>query len=241
MSELIRLDRLLSNRGYASRAEVISLIRKGSIEVDGKRPSRPDARVEPEKVLFQGQALDPGPGLVVLMHKPVGYICSKSAEGPSVFELLPARWLKRKPPLNCVGRLDLDASGLLLFCDDGRLLRRLTAPRHRIAKIYEVELAADLKGGEAELFSAGQLLLKGEVKPCLPAKLEVISARRARLTLYEGRYHQVKRMFGAVGNAVISLHRSQLGGLRLAELAAGAQRLLDQAEIQMLQAPTPAE
>ena len=121
--------------------------------------------------------------------------------------------------------------------DDGALLHRLISPRKRVWKSYEAILARPLQGSETGIFASGTLVLEGESKPCLPARLEVISAQRARLHLAEGRYHQVRRMFAAVGNHVLELHRSQIGGLTLGALAAGEWRIATADDLQALLSP----
>jgi 16S rRNA pseudouridine516 synthase len=115
--------------------------------------------------------------------------------GRIVFDLLPPRFRLRNPPLSTVGRLDRDTSGLLLLTDDGQLLHRIISPKSKLPKVYLATLAQDLRGDEAAVFASGTLLLESETTPLLPAELEVPDARRARLTLHEGRYHQVRRMF----------------------------------------------
>jgi 16S rRNA pseudouridine516 synthase len=127
-----------------------------------------------------------------------------------------------------VGRLDRDTSGLLLLTDDGALLHRITSPKSHLAKVYEATLASDLRGDEAATFAAGTLLLEGEAKPLLPAELDVLGPRLVRLTLHEGRYHQARRMFAAVGNHVAALHRVAIGGMGLEGIASGEWRRLDE-------------
>lgn len=220
-SEVVRLDKLLSNLGYCSRREVAELIRLGVIEVEGEGTISPDLKVEPERVKVDGEELDPVQGIVVMLHKPAGYECSHAAGDQSVFALLPPRFANRKPKVSCVGRLDKDTTGLLLLTDDGDYLHQLTSPKKQVGKIYEVTLARDLRGDEKELFASGSLLLAGEEDPLLPAYLEVLSPRSCRLTLFEGRFHQVKRMFAATENHVAQLHRSRIGTLTLGDLAPG--------------------
>ena len=130
-----------------------------------------------------------------------------------------------------VGRLDRDTSGLLLMTDDGALLHRIISPRSHVAKVYEASLARPLEGGEADIFASGTLMLRSETTPLAPAKLEVLGPTQARLTIVEGRYHQVRRMFAAVGNHVETLRRSAIGGLVLSGLEPGQWRLLDHAEV----------
>jgi 16S rRNA pseudouridine516 synthase len=133
-----------------------------------------------------------------------------------------------------VGRLDRDTSGVLLLTDDGQINHRLTSPRSHVPKVYDVEVTSDLRGDEAELFASGTLLLKGETTPLLPATLELLAPRAARVTLTEGRYHQVRRMFAATGNHVSALHRRAVGGLELGSLGPGQWRVLSPAEVAAL-------
>lgn len=238
---MIRLDRLLSSRGYCSRSETQKLIRTGKICIDGKPARRADERVLPRDVTYEGEPLDPGEGLVVMLNKPCGYTCSRDDEGPLVYSLLPPRYLRRNPALVCVGRLDKETSGLLLITDDGKLVHRLTSPRKSVPKIYQVELARPLRGDEAETFASGSMLLEGEDKPLKPAKLVTIDSHRARVVLYEGRYHQVRRMFAAVGNHVEILDRVQIGELILGDLDLGEHRILTEPEVALAEKgdPTP--
>ena len=229
---MIRLDKLLSNRGYCSRSEVKTLVRAGYVLVNGEKPRTPDISVDPEEVTFEGEALDPGEGLILMMHKPAGYTCSRKELGEVIYDLLPERFSRRNPPLSSVGRLDKDTTGLLLITDDGALLHKLTSPKYKVAKIYEVGLESDMQGNEVEVFASGKLMLEDEQDALEPAILTVHGPRSASLSITEGRYHQVKRMFEAVGNKVVSLHRSKIGELVLDDLPEGEYRLLDAAEIQ---------
>lgn len=229
---MIRLDRLLSNRGYCSRREVKALVKSGHVLVNGTKPRTPDVNVDPEQVTFEGEALDPGEGLILMMHKPAGYTCSHKELGEVIYDLLPERYSRRNPPLSSVGRLDKDTTGLLLITDDGALLHKLTSPKYKVAKIYEVGLEKDLRGDETEVFASGKLMLEDEEVPLEPAQLTVHSPRSVSLSITEGRYHQVKRMFEAVGNKVLTLHRSRIGDLQLDDLPEGEFRQLEGAEIQ---------
>ena len=136
--------------------------------------------------------------------------------------------------LSTVGRLDRETSGLLLFTDDGQLLHRIISPKGERAKVYEATLAEPLRGNEGVLFASGAMLLDSETTPLKPAVLEVLSPTQARLTITEGRYHQVRRMFAAVGNHVVALHRSRIGGLALDGLPEGEWRALDAGDIDTL-------
>ncbi|HSX62145.1 MAG TPA: pseudouridine synthase [Tahibacter sp.] len=227
----MKLLRLIANLGYGSRREVAALFRDGRVtDIDGAELDE-DARDDPARVRVDGEPLDPPPGLVVLLHKPVGYTCSTKDPGRLVYDLLPRRYRYRDPLLSPVGRLDRDTSGLLLLTDDGALLHRIISPKAAIPKRYEATLAQDLRGDEAAVFASGTLMLESEKTPLLPAELDVESPRLARLTLHEGRYHQVRRMFAAVGNHVTALHRSAVGRLTLDGLAPGEWRALDAGDI----------
>jgi 16S rRNA pseudouridine516 synthase len=177
--------------------------------------------------------------MVLMMNKPLGATCSRKDQGRVVYDLLPPRYRVRDPSLSTVGRLDRDTSGLLLFTDDGALLHRIISPRAEVTKIYEATLAQDLRGDEAELFASGTLMLESETTPLAPARLEVLEPRLARLTVTEGRYHQVRRMFAATGNHVDALRRIAVGALQLDGLPAGEWRMLSEAEIAKVFAGTP--
>ena len=224
----MKLVKLLANLGYGSRKDVTQLFRAGRItDAAGEVLYADDAVAHPD-IRVDGEPLDPAPGLLLMLHKPVGYTCSTTDPGRVVYDLLPPRFRWRKPTLSTVGRLDRDTSGLLLMTDDGALLHRIVSPKTHLPKVYEATLASDLRGDEAVQFASGTLTLESETTPLAPAKLEVIDARHARLTLTEGRYHQVRRMFAAVGNHVEALHRPRIGGLSLDALAPGEWRILDE-------------
>jgi 16S rRNA pseudouridine516 synthase len=230
----VKLLKLIANLGYGSRKEVTAMFRDGRIvDVDGQRLSVEDA-ADPQRVRIDGEPLDPVPGLILMLHKPTGYTCSTRDAGALVYELVPPRFRRRSPTLATVGRLDRDTTGLLLMTDDGVLLHRIVSPKRRIEKVYEATLARDLRGDEAGIFASGKLMLESERNPLAPATLEMLEPRRARLTVVEGRYHQVRRMFAAVGNHVEALHRSRVGGLTLGDLAIGKWRPLDAADIAKL-------
>ena len=230
----VKLVKLIANLGYGSRREVARLFREGRITDAAGEVLYADDRVAHAEVRVDGEPLDPPQGLVLLLHKPVGYTCSTRDPGRIVHDLLPPRFRLRAPLLSTVGRLDRDTSGALLLTDDGALLHRIVSPKSRLAKVYEATLAQDLRGDEAAIFASGTLLLEAETTPLAPAMLETVDARHARLLLTEGRYHQVRRMFAAVGNHVQALHRSRIGGLGLGDLAPGAWRTVDAADLDAL-------
>ncbi len=242
----LRLDRLLANLGYGSRREVQQLVRAGLVTLDGEVIEDSDQRVAVTRDLsgrmqVQGKPLDPPPGFILMLHKPLGVTCSHKEAGPLVYGLLPDRWRRRDPALSTVGRLDKETSGLLLMTDDGNLLHRIISPRANIAKRYHVTLDRPLKGDEAEIFASGTLLLEGEDKPLLPARIEVLSPTSAHVTVTEGRYHQVRRMFAAVGNHVTALHRNRLSALDLPEdLEPGQFRIMGDADLAQVLPPVGA-
>ena len=223
----MKLVKHIANLGYGSRKQVQWLFREGRVtDADGEVLYADDA-VPLEAVRIDGEPLDPPPGLLLMLNKPVGHTCSMKDPGRIVFDLLPPRFRERNPALSTVGRLDRDTSGVLLFTDDGQLLHRIIAPKSKLPKVYLATLADDLRGNEAALFASGTLMLDNEKTPLLPAELEPLDARRARLVLHEGRYHQVRRMFAAIGHHVQALHRERIGGLTLGDLPEGQWRALD--------------
>ena len=223
----MKLVKLLANLGYGSRKEVARMFREGRITDAAGEVLYADDPVAHAQVHVDGAPLDPPAGMVLLLHKPVGYTCSTRDPGRVVYDLLPPRFRLRSPSLSTVGRLDRDTSGALLLTDDGALLHRIVSPKLKVPKTYEATLASDLRGDEAATFASGTLLLDSEDTPLAPATLEGLGPRHARLVLTEGRYHQVRRMFAAVGNHVEALHRSRIGGLGLGDLAPGQWRALD--------------
>jgi 16S rRNA pseudouridine516 synthase len=222
---MIRLDRLLANLGYASRTEATHLIRNGRVSVDGNVTRDPSSRVDPVTVMLDDEPLDHACGIFVAVHKPADYVCSHDdRDGATVFTLLPHQWLDRAPRPEAVGRLDKDTTGLLLVTDDHALLHRLTSPKHHVEKVYEVTLDRPADASLLDAFAAGTLMLRSETEPCLPATLRILEDRRAELTITEGRYHQVKRMFAACDYRVETLHRTRVGEWSLDGLYPGAWR-----------------
>ncbi len=222
----MKLLRTIANLGYGSRKDVTAMFRQGRVtDAQGEVLYVDDERAHAD-VRIDGGPLDPPPGLLLMLHKPVGYTCSTKDRGRLVYDLLPPRFARRAPALSPVGRLDRETSGLLLMTDDGVLLHRIIAPKSKLPKVYEATLAQPLRGDEAAIFAGGMLMLEAEQTPLLPAQMEALSPTRVRLTLHEGRYHKVRRIFGAVGNHVEALHRSRIGGLALDGLGEGEWRVL---------------
>lgn len=232
-----RLDRLLGNMGYGSRREIAMLAKAGRIVLDGAAVGDADRRIAvtddlPARMTVDGEPLDPPPGMVLMLNKPLGVTCSHKEAGPLVYGLLPPRWRSRDPAISTVGRLDKETTGLLLLTDDGDLLHRIISPRSRITKRYRATLARPLQGHEGAAFASGTLMLEGEDAPLLPAVLAPLSETEALVTVVEGRYHQVRRMFAAVGNHVTALRRDRIGGLELPDgLAVGSYRVLGAVDV----------
>ncbi len=228
----MKLVKLLANLGYGSRKEVQRLIRSGAV-TDAAGKVLGENEVPPhDQILFRGEELDPPAPLVIMLHKPDGYTCSSEDPGSTIYDLLPPRYAKRNPGLNPIGRLDKDTTGLLLMTDDGKLLHKIIHPKSNCLKVYQASLDRPLEGHEDELFSSGTLVLNSETRPLLPAKLEVLGEKEALVTLHEGRYHQVRRMFAAAGNHVLGLKRISIGGLKMPDdLEEGDWRVLTPAEL----------
>jgi 16S rRNA pseudouridine516 synthase len=228
----MKLVKLLANLGYGSRKDVQRLIRYGAV-TDATGRTLGENEVPPQaEIRVRGETLDPPAPLTLIVNKPAGYTCSMEDPGETIYELLPPRFAARNPGLNPIGRLDKDTTGLLLLTDDGKLLHRVIHPKSHCRKVYHATLDRPLSGNEAALFASGTLLLNGESKPLLPAPLEVIRENEALVTLHEGRYHQIRRMFAAAGNHVVSLRRLSIGGLALPDdLAEGEWRELAPGEL----------
>ncbi|WP_254600989.1 pseudouridine synthase [Caulobacter sp. S45] len=235
-----RLDRLLANLGYGTRREVQQMVHAGAVTLDGAPVADAGLRLALSedvhgRLRVGGAALDPLPGMALMLHKPLGVTCSHKEAGELVYDLLPPRWRARDPVLSTIGRLDKETTGLLLLTDDGALLHKVISPKRHVPKRYLATLARPLEGGEGVRFASGELRLEGEDRPLTPAVLEPLSPTTARLTVTEGRYHQVRRMFAAVGNHVESLHRERIGALDLpSDLAPGEHRLLKAADVAAL-------
>ncbi len=233
----VRLDKLLSNMGYGTRKEIDALARYQRILLGDKGFKSGSDKVTPNEDLqnrltIDDKPVDPLPGFAVMLNKPAGVTCSRKDSGTLITELFPSRWDKRDPLLSPIGRLDKETSGLLLLTDDGQLNHRVSSPKTQTPKRYHVILDRDLNGDEDSIFAAGELMLESETKPLLPAELNALGKREAILTLHEGRYHQVRRMFAAVGNHVNALHRESIGALTLPEdLQPGQWRIMSETDI----------
>ena len=225
----MRLDRFVSQSAPMSRSQARTLIRDGGVVVEGRAVRDAAHPVEAHQlVVVDGRPLVlPGP-LYLMMYKPCGVLsATRDAHQETVVSLLPDAFAARVHP---AGRLDKDTSGLLLLTDDGAWSHRLTSPAHHCAKTYLAELARPIDEGAAERLRLG-LMLRGETRPTRPAGVELLAPTRARVVISEGRYHQVRRMFAAIGSHVVRLHRERIGGLCLdPDLAPGDWRALTDRE-----------
>lgn len=227
----MRLDKYLSQSTGLSRKDIKRLIHKDSAAVNGIVTRDSSQQVsENDIVTFQEMSVDAPRPRYFMMNKPYGYVCSSDdPNNATVMGLLIDE--PRPNDLHLAGRLDLDTTGLLLITDDGQWSHRITSPKHKQGKRYLVETADPIPTSTVEQFAQGVQLLN-EKQLTKPAELELLGVDEAYLTLTEGRYHQVKRMFAAVGNKVIKLHRDRIGHIVLDEsLAPGEYRELTEAEI----------
>jgi 16S rRNA pseudouridine516 synthase len=231
----MRLTQILFSQGFGSRRVCLGLVQRGDVSIAGLVCDDPDADLDTTDLVFhvQGKPWPFRAQAVVLMHKPAGYECSqRPRHHPGVMSLLPAPLRERG--LQPIGRLDEDTTGLLLFTDDGQLIHRLTSPRHHVPKIYEVGTKHALDESQLQRLREG-VVLDDDPAPVRAAAAEATGDHSLRLTLTEGKYHQVKRMMAAVGNRVETLHRSEFGNLKVdAELPAGQWRWLTAEEQQAL-------
>jgi len=236
-----RLDAYLSHRGHGSRSEVKTLIRRGGVQVDGDPCRDPGRHVEPGVTVIEvdgGQVPVGISAATLVFHKPVGYSCSHDPrEAPLIEELYPSEFTHLS--LESAGRLDRMTSGLLVVTTEGDLIHRLTNPRKKLSKRYRVAYRGKLSSHAVERCVRG-LDLEGDPRPTLPAKLVLLDPgddglERALLTLHEGRFHQVRRMFATLGGEVVRLHRDRIGDLDLPDdLAPGGIRALSPRERRLL-------
>ncbi|HDZ8912066.1 TPA: 16S rRNA pseudouridine(516) synthase RsuA [Aeromonas hydrophila] len=227
----MRLDKFLCDCSDLTRSLAGKLIRQGEVMVDGIVVKQPAFHInEQSQVEFDGVTLTLDQrNRYFMLHKPEGYVCSnEDPDHPTVFFLMDEPAMGK---LHVVGRLDLDTTGLVLVTDDGQWSHRITSPRHECAKTYHVWLADPVSPDAIALFAEG-VQLRSETEKTRPAQLEILGECEARLTIHEGKYHQVKRMFAAIGNKVVGLHRERVGDLTLDdELAPGEYRELTADEI----------
>ena len=235
------LDDILFSQGFGTRRVCAGLVQQGWVRVHGRQCQDPAEPFETEGLVFevQGVAWPYQARAYLMLHKPAGYECShKPGAWPSVYTLLPAPVRQRgggaAAGVQAVGRLDQDTTGLLLLSDDGAFIHRMSSPKHHVPKVYEVETAEPVAASQVQRLLQG-VALEREPRPVRAAACEATGPQRLRLTLTEGKYHQVKRMVAAVGNRVERLHRSRIGGLSLpAELLPGQWRWLTPDDLQRI-------
>ena len=235
---LISMPDLLFSQGFGTRRICAGLVQQGLVNVDtgqGLQVCNEDQDIRPTEGMpyeVQGVAWQYFSKAYILLHKPMGTECShKPSVWPSVYSLLPAP-LRQRPAktglqgVQAVGRLDQDTTGMLLLSDDGQFIHRMSSPKHHVPKLYEVTTADPLDDKVCQRLLAG-VVLNDDPMPVKAAVCERVGTHHLHLTLTEGKYHQVKRMLGAVGHKVVGLHRSRMGGLALpADLKPGQWRWL---------------
>ncbi|MDY2947522.1 16S rRNA pseudouridine(516) synthase RsuA [Mannheimia varigena] len=228
----MRLDKFIAENTGLTRSQAAKALKSGIVTVNGKIEKSGAAKISQEdEIYYEDQKLEwMEAGQYFMLYKPQGYICSHDdGEYPTVFQFFDYPLMTK---LHTAGRLDVDTTGLVLLTDDGKWSHRITSPKHHCEKTYLVTLADPVEDFYAEKLDEG-ILLRGEKEPTLPAKLEILDDYNVNLTISEGRYHQVKRMFAALGNKVEALHRWRIGDVILDEtLAEGEFRPLTQTEIE---------
>lgn len=231
-----KLSRILQSQGWGSRRACIERIRSGEVKVNDEPCCNPDAVFDTTNLQYtlEGVTWAYREKVTVALNKPPGYECShQPVHHPSVFALLPP--LLRARGVQCVGRLDHDTTGLLLFTDDGALLHRITSPAKRRGKVYAVDCKHPVDDAQLAALNHG-VQLRDESAPTAALKCVRVDDRRLHLTIAEGKYHQVKRMVAAAGNRVEALHRVAIGGYTLPpELAPGAWCWLEPADLTRLE------
>jgi len=226
----MRIDKFIGNNTDLSRTQIHVAFKKGCVTCNGELVSKTNSSMNPDDVIkLNGEIVQSIQLRYLMLHKPTGFVCANTdSEHPTVLDLLD---LPRKETLQIAGRLDIDTTGLVLLTDDGQWNHLVTAPKRACTKRYLVTTADPISSDTASVFAAG-VLLHSETKPTLPATLTLIDSHTATLEIQEGKYHQVKRMFAAVGNKVIALHREKIGIIELdAQLKPNEYRTLTPTEI----------
>ena len=236
----MKLYHALQSQGFGTRKNCVARVRAGEVAVNGVVCDNPEAQVDPAQLelTLDGVTWPYREKVYVLMHKPAGYECSHHpSHHSSVFALLPAPLVQRG--VQCVGRLDQDSTGLLLFSDDGQFIHRMTSPKKNVAKVYRAVCADPVSDAMLEALRSG-VQLNDEPAPIAALACERLDETSLRLTLSEGKYHQVKRMIGATGNRVEALHREAIGHFVLPEsLSPAGWRWLENDDLKQLEQPWP--
>lgn len=227
----MRLDKFIAEQTGLTRSQAAKALKSGVVSVNEEIEKSGARKVSAEDIIrYEGELLEwlEG-GQYFMLYKPQGYVCSHDdGEYPTVFQFFDYPLMNK---LHTAGRLDVDTTGLVLLTDDGQWSHRITSPKHHCEKTYLVTLADPVEAFYAQQLAEG-ILLRGEKEPCLPAKMEILDDYNVNLTISEGRYHQVKRMFAALGNKVEALHRWRIGDIVLDEsLEEGEYRALSDEEI----------
>lgn len=238
MADRERLDKVLSNMGYGSRKQVKQYIKDGLVTVNGELPQGNNVKVQPyeDEIIIDGQKVDYREYIYLMLNKPKGYISSTDEYlGFTVLELIDYEYLVFEPfP---AGRLDKDTEGLLFLTNDGKLAHRILAPKNKVPKTYYVEVDGRVEESHIEKFKEGVSLEDGY--KTLPAELEILESNiisKVELTIVEGKFHQVKRMFESLGMTVVYLKRLSMGPLKLDKnLELGEYRELTEEELEALE------
>ncbi|WP_213955761.1 16S rRNA pseudouridine(516) synthase [Variovorax sp. dw_954] len=238
----MQLQEILYCQGFGTRRVCAGLVQQGHVSIAGAVETDPFAELEPDGLRFTVQGTEWGfhEKAYLMLHKPAGTECSqKPSTWPSIYTLLPSP-LRLRPNkgavqgVQAIGRLDQDTTGLLLLTDDGQFIHRMGSPKHHVPKVYEVTVKHPLDEVQVQKLLAG-VVLDDDPKPVRAAACEAVGPLHLRLTLTEGKYHQVKRMVAAVGNRVEGLHRSSIGRLALPpDLAPGQWRWLTAGQVESL-------
>lgn len=229
---MIRLDKLIATSTAFSRAQAKGIIRSGKITVNGEVAKSGALKLEDDAVVeYMGVPIKKPEPQFIMFNKPAGVVCANSdEEHETVFDKL---FLPRMDTLHIAGRLDIDTTGLVLITDDGQWSHKITSPKHQHEKTYLIDLDSEITEKQIRILSEG-VQLKSEDKRSLPAKVEVLTDLQIKMTITEGKYHQVKRMMAAVGNHVVKLHRQKIGKIELdANLGPGEWRKLTADEVNL--------
>lgn len=207
----MRLDKFLAHTADLTRTLAKQVIRQQRVTINLKTAQSPSqVVVTSDEIRFDDKLLNILGNRYIMLHKPADYVCTRDdSYHADIFSLL-----ENSDDLHAAGRLDADTTGLVLLTNDGQWSHRVTAPRHKCGKVYRVTLAQVLTNSQISQITQG-VMLHGEDQPTLPAQLEPVSELQVRLTIHEGKYHQVKRMFAAVENKVVTLHRESIGQIKL--------------------------
>ncbi len=228
----MRLDKLFSQSTSFTRSQAKIHIKRGKVKVDGDVISNPAQHIaDNANVEYMGVSVTKPQLRYIMLNKPVGVVCAnKDKDHPTVFDSL---FVPRIDTLHVAGRLDIDTTGLVLLTDDGQWLHQVTSPKHDHKKTYLVDLDSEITEKQIRILSEG-VQLKAEKERCKPALIEILDKQKIRLSISEGKYHQVKRMMAAVGNHVVKLHREKIADIILDDdLAEGSWRDLSALEIKL--------